>query len=296
MPRSNLVQMISKIGTSGKHPSNCERDMHQLLRLRGKTMDVEISGFRARLFNYKKPLTNEELANRVDDERKPYAVRWQPLYVIYPDELLCAIWTQKGEDYFRDLFLPTDAKAYWDHVQTFCPWFRSHPFYNWTGDRSKLVPLSLYGDEVAAWKASEAGSVSVVAFTTDFAVKQGPLARYFLMCVYADHTATNHTYSDLLEAVLPRLQKLVSPGESYPWTSSGYQFAWSSCQGDLKWLNEKYGIQPFRKTQFCSYCPCAKRHDDVGMTLGDFREGATHTLTRYDHAHFLATTTPEDRY
>ncbi|CAE7735884.1 unnamed protein product [Symbiodinium sp. CCMP2592] len=230
-------------------------------------------------------------------KRKPYAVTWKPISVIPPDDLLCAIWNSKGEQYFRDLFLPVDPKPYWDNLEQNAPWFREHPMFGWKGDRSKLIPVSLYGDEVAAYKATEAGSVSVIAFTTDLTPKQDPLGRYFLVSVYSDHTATSETYGDVLNGIIPRFQKLVSPGfQGFPWSSHGYQFCWSSCQGDLKWINDKYQMQPYRNNRLCSYCPCCKTHEDKSMTLGDFREGAAHTLTRYDHRHFIANTPPENRH
>ena len=66
-----------------------------------------------------------------------------------------------------------------------------------------------------------------------------------------------------------------------------------SCQGDLKWLNEKHGMHIYTRNYFCSWCKCCKKHQDVRYTLGDMRETALHRQTRVSHADFLRDTPPD---
>ena len=105
-----------------------------------------------------------------------------------------------------------------------------------------MIPLSFYGDEVAAYK-TEAGSVSVFAWTTGFSMGESPLKRYFLCKRYAEHLATQHTFSDVLEGLIPRMKKLLSLESNYPWQAKGYQFVYSSTQGDLKYLHQHFTMR-----------------------------------------------------
>lgn len=99
---------------------------------------------------------------------------------------------------------------------------------------------------------------------------------------------------DILAGIVPRLQQMCGNGD-YPWTASGWQFAYSSTQGDMKWLVDHFGANNFRRNTFCSRCPCVKSHPNIGLTLGNFSEDAEHMKTRFLHEDFLEATPEEER-
>ena len=295
--QDDLVSQIAGVGASGRHASNCERDLHNILRLRNMTLDVPISKVPVRLFDFNQPLPVMHPEHAKRPRGKKVMIVRKPMDVIFPDDLILAIWHNRGEEGFKKLFLPSrvDARSYWEHVETHCPWFQDHPARGWNCARDKMIPFSFYGDEVAAYK-TEAGSVSIFAFTTDFSMGESPLKRYFLCNCYAEHLATEHTFSDLLKGLMPRMKKLLSLEGNYPWQAKGYQFVYSSTQGDLKHLHQHFGVQPYRNNAFCSYCTCKKvDENDPTNTLGDFRACASHLGVRRNHGDFLATTPPENR-
>ncbi|CAJ1353042.1 unnamed protein product [Effrenium voratum] len=221
------------------------------------------------------------------------AVTWKQTHIIYPDDILLSLWEQDRELWKQLLVGDTDLAGFWERCGR-SHWFQHHPCYH-EENKSKLIPFSLYGDEIQCFRNTESGSVSVMAWSSDMAFDKPPLHRYYLIAVYAEQTSTDYTYNDIIRALLPRLQKLFSNDESYPWVREGWKFALSSCQGDLKYLVEKLGFNNYRANRFCSRCPCSKTSPNVGLTLGDFRMDAEHTKTRFHHEDYLASSNPEDR-
>ena len=275
VPYNHMLSRLSRIATSGKFPANAERDLHVILR--EKALNVQIDYVPARLWSPKhSQLINGQVA------------------VIMPDKLAAAIWSL-GPDIFRWFFMgdmtASDVKCFWDHTAETSEWFRAHPLFTYV-HRERLIPFSFYGDEVNVYKNTEVGSLEVLCWSSDLVFNHQPMARYFLLGTYSAHTASEYTYSDVMRAVIQRANDMFDPAKKYPW-SDKFQFIFSSCQGDLKWLNEKHGFHVYTRNYFCSWCWCCKKHADVSQTLGDMREEAGHRQTRITHADFLRETPPE---
>ena len=277
VPSDDMVARIAKLGARGKHSQNIERDLHSLGRTLGPTLKIPAMPVPTRIYDY-----------------RTTAVTWKQTHIIYPDDILLSLWEQDRELWKQLLVGDTDLAGFWERCGR-SHWFQHHPCYH-EENKSKLIPFSLYGGEIQCFRNTESGSVSVMAWSSDMAFDKPPLHRYYLIAVYAEQTSTDYTYNDIIRALLPRLQKLFSNDESYPWVREGWKFAFSSCQGDLKYLVEKLGFNNYRANRFCSRCPCSKTSPNVGLTLGDFRMDAEHTKTRFHHEDYLASSNPEDRF
>ena len=268
VPQDHLVQRIAQIGCSGRHASNCERDLQVI---------VKNLSLKARV---------ESVRTHINSAKDGHVIEVD-LPVIFPDAMAAALWSE-GEDIFRHFFFNgVNARQYWRHCARHCDWFATHPANSVNVKKSHLVPLSLYGDGVQTFKNSECGVIDILAFTSDFAAGLGPMSRYLPILAISEHLVCSETWTDLWGAIVPRLCRMVSETD-FPWSSAGYGFMLSSVQGDLKWVCEKFGLHNYRRNLFCSWCACAKSHIDVSMTLGDMRETAAHRSTLITHAQFLA--------
>ena len=82
-----------------------------------------------------------------------YCMDSTSLQVLFPDVLASAIWQQAGRAAFEKIFFGpsgrTGAKKFWDHVKAYCPWY---PKNVQQSEHDGLVPLSLYGDDVQAYR------------------------------------------------------------------------------------------------------------------------------------------------
>ena len=219
------------------------------------------------------------------------------LPVLLPDAMATAIWRQ-GEELFRWFFFGgVDARVFWAHTYSTSTWFREHPASSrpW----SKLAPISVYGDEVCTYKNTEVGSVEVLAFSSDFCSRHPPLSRYLLLTCYSEHCASSYTYNDIMEVVADRITRMSDPNHpaynSYPWRGAGYDFMFSSVQGDLKFLHEKHLVHPFQSNLFCSWCPCRKIDNNISLTIGAMHETAEHRQERVSNAEYLRITHDDDR-
>lgn len=270
LPTHSILRKAAAIGTGGKFTNNCERDLQRLILKRGASLDVAIEQVRVRLYN---PKTEEESV--------------QNLSMIFPDKMAAALYLH-SEELFKKVFFgeKVDAAEFWSHIKN-VSWMQNHPASQ-SNQPDKLIPMSFYGDEVQSFRNTEGGVVSVVAWCSDFSAGLPALSRYFTICVLPDHYATARTFLDIWGALAPRIKNMCDARVVHPWTAGGFQFTYSSTQGDLKWLLEKFGMHNYHKNLFCSWCACAKNHADLSMTLGDFREEAAHRQTRIDHDQFFA--------
>ena len=266
----SILQKVSAIGTEGKHWSNCERDLQRLILKKDHALDAEIETVQVRLYN---PKTEEETL--------------QPLSMIFPDKLAAALYTT-SEPLFKKLFLGdrVDPAKYWTHCRQHAKWMEGHPAMEQTNSE-KLIPMSLYGDEVQSFRNTEGGVVSVLAWCSDFSAGMASLSRYFTICVLPDHYTTGGTWTDIWKILAPRINRMCDNRVDHPWSSGGYHFTYSSTQGDLKWLLEKFGLHNFKKNNICSWCGVCKAHENPSMTIGDFREEAEHRQTRISHEQFF---------
>lgn len=202
-------------------------------------------------------------------------IETQQLPILLPSNMATALY-EKGEKIFRHCLIgDVDPKQYWDHCATCCEWFKSHPAKDYPR-KDRLIPLSFYGDDVNTYRNSEVGSVSVVAWTSDFAFKNASLLRYWPIAVFSEHTASEYTYRDIMKKVTDDVREMVDPMCLHSWSSTGYCFMMSSFQGDLKWIHQHYRLHNYRKNMPCSFCGACKAHDNPSMQISDFRESAAH--------------------
>lgn len=270
MHPSGILHKVAGIGAHGKFTNNCERDLQTLILRRNQSLDVEIETIQVHLFN---PKTEEETL--------------RPLSIIFPDKMAEALY-RYDEAVFQKVFFgdKVDAKEYWLHCRQHANWMKDHPAAAEGLQLDKLIPLSLYGDEVQSFRNTEGGVVSAMAWCSDFSAGLPPLSRYMTICVLPDHYCTSRTFTDIWSILAPRIAKMCDPSIGHAW--SPYQFTYSSTQGDLKWILEKFGFHNFRSNQVCSWCGVCKSHADISMTIGDFSEGAAHRCTRVSHEQFFA--------
>ena len=279
VPGQHLLRKLAGIAAGGRMTSNAERDLHVILQ-KHNDFDIELEWVPARMWCPKQ--------TRIIKAQVP---------VLMPDKVASAIW-HRGRDVFEHFVMGdmsrSDVQAYWDHVYRTSDWYRCHP--SSALDRAGQIPLSLYGDEVCTYKNSEIGNIMVLSWTSDFSYGRDPLGRYMLLTVYSEHTACQHTYGDIMKAVCERITMMQDPARQWPWSQS-FNFMYSSCQGDLKYLMMNHNIHHYTSNRFCSWCQCVKDDPDgnVGMTLGDMRENAEHLDTAVTNDEYLRTTSPQER-
>lgn len=269
----DLVNRMSRLGTEGKHAKNCERDFHFLLRSFTKRFGVKINRVPARLYSHTSA-----------------SVEWQQISVIYPDDMATALFAKGEKVWHHTMFgshTQEEIKMFWDHCKNNCDWFKGNQYCNYPL-LGKLVPMSFYGDDIAAYKGSETGSVTVLGWCSDFAYQNSSLTRYFPIAIYPEYAATEFTYDDIMSHVIPRVRDMVDPTMLYDWSSSGYAFTFSSLQGDLKFIVEQYGLHNYRSNTPCSLCGVVKKAEDgdVSKTMGDFRSNAAHVSSLPDLTEF----------
>lgn len=273
LPHNDLVGKISHTGNDGRYKSNIERDCQTVIKTFGKRFGATISTTPIRMWNPKKS-----------------CIEVKNLPIIFPDDFASALW-KRSPQIFRKLLLGDGhVREYWEHCRNYCDWFRSHPSYNYANCWDNMVPLSLYGDDVQAFRNSECGSMSILAWSSDLSSSNSFKSRYFLITAFSEYEECAYTFDDLMDAIAKRVTMMVTPSlaqeRSYPWLQDGYSFMLSSLQGDLKWVNQNYGnLFDYRSNDFCGYCNCKKRHHLLGMTLGDFTASALHRSTTREYRH-----------
>jgi len=267
----DMVGKISKLGTSGKHAKNCERDFHSLLKTFSKRLGAKISTIHARMYNHAEA-----------------RVEWQPLSIIFPDDMAAALFNRGGRVWQHTMFgdkAPDEVLAFWQHCKQHCDWFKGSKCFNYPV-LEKLIPFSIYGDDIAAYKGLETGMVTVLGWTSDLAFLNGSWTRYWPITVYAEYAATEWTYNDIMSHVVRRLHGMFDTEVVHDWTADGYMFVMSSLQGDLKFIRDMYHLHDYRANSFCSACGAQKNNDDISMTLADFRPNAAHATSMPDLSAF----------
>lgn len=276
VPLRHILRKLAGIATSGRMTSNAERDLHVILEKRSQ-LKVQLEWVPCRMY-----------------DPKNACIVQTSVPVLMPDRLAAAIWAL-GQDVFEYFFCGgmsrNEIKSYWDHVYDTSEWYRNHPCS--TQNRSCQIPLSFYGDGVTTYKNTEIGNIMVLAWTSDFSYGMDPELQYMLLGTYSEHCASGYTYNDIMRVVCGRVARMQDPSVRHPW-SDAYSFVYSSCQGDLKFLRDMHNIHPYTSNRFCSWCQCEKAHQDVGMTLGDMREGAAHWATTVSNEEYLQCT-PENQ-
>ena len=220
IPKDDLVSKLSTLAASGKHPQNAERDLQRCIGRFGRRFCVQVDFANVRLH-----------------DPKSSAVYTASLPILCPISLAKALWC-RGQDVFEAVFLghlgKAGARSFWKNAKKNCDWF---PAGVQECDYEGLLPLSLYGDDVQAYRNSDPGAVSVVGWSCDFGYKNSAMIQTFLACVYSEYCACEHTYNDILEHLLPKFREMADPGAGHEWHAGGFRFILAGVRGDLKWLN-----------------------------------------------------------
>lgn len=271
MDDSDLVYKISRIGAGGKHAKNCERDFHTLLKSFSRRFGAKINTVKTRMYNHEKAV-----------------VEWQDVHVIYPDDMAAALYN-KGDRVWRHTMFgghsPDDVRTFWQHCKEHCDWFKGSACCDFS-PLEKLIPMSIYGDDIHAYKGSETGAITVIGWTSDLAYRNNSLTRYWPIVAYPEYAATDWTYNDIMGPVVERMQSMVDPDTIHDWSADGSMFVMSSLQGDLKFIKDQYKLHNYRANSFCSSCGAQKKHANVSMTLADFRPDAAHAASLPDLSEF----------
>ena len=220
-------------------------------------------------------------------DHKNARIEWQNVPVLFPDDFAAALYN-RGELFFQHCMLGNvDAAKYWDHCTRNGSWFSAHPMKDYPR-LDRLIPFSLYGDDVQCYKNSEIGTVSIIGWTSDFGFRNNSLTRYFPICVYSEHCSTEFTHEDIMVAVTERIRSMVDSEQVHDWSSTGWAFIFSNVQGDLKWIRDQFGLFNFSANDCCSLCGAVKDHNDPSMTIADFRPTASHVGSSADLGRFSA--------
>lgn len=97
-----------------------------------------------------------------------------------------------------------------------------------------------------------------------------------------------NTHDDIMKCVMARLKQMCSCEHLFDWSADGFCFMFSSVQGDLKWIFDRYGLHNFHANACCSLCGAVKNHANLSMTIADFRPTAAHINSEPDLSGFLA--------
>lgn len=274
---SDIVRRISSLGASGKHGQNVERDCHTMLRFFCRRFGASIETVRARMYDHSQA-----------------AVTWQNIDVIYPDSMASALYKRGDRVWQKTMFgghAPQDVAAFWEHCKTRCSWFQNNKCFDYPA-LDKLVPISFYGDDISTWKGSECGAITILGWSSDLAYGNDSWTRYWPITVYPEYASTPWTYEDIMASIVPRVRDMCDPSTIQDWSDAGYAFTFTSLQGDLKWVKSLYHVHNYQRNQFCSNCGVVKSHPtDIGMTLGCFREDASHASSQPDLSDFHANRT-----
>lgn len=182
---AGAIKTFASLGSSGKHPQNCERDLHRWLRgLYGLVLEpyviqvkLQIDGFRS----------------------KPVSIR-----VLLPHEILHALAVVEAPFFFDSVVLGNlsgdERVGFWKHVQSLPPW-ADHPVINDEGmDLSRLVGFTVHGDGAIMKRDDECFVWSVAScFEQEGAIKD-PLLLKFPVAIIPERHMLSHEAAGLMRA------------------------------------------------------------------------------------------------
>ncbi|CAE7225116.1 unnamed protein product [Symbiodinium microadriaticum] len=287
----DLVWKLSKLAASGRHPQNAERDLQAAVKKFSLRMKVKIEEIPVRLYN---PSTE--------------TIYEAQLPVICPVSFATAIW-HEGPDLFESIFLGREgrdgAERFWNNARKNASWFKKAAAFPESSFRG-LLPIYLYGDDVDAYRNTDAGAVSAIGWGCDFSYKQEAMLQTLLLCVYAEYTACEYTHDDIMLYACEKFKQMADTRIKHPWHSAGFRFQLFSCRGDLKWINAINGkrvsywladvcaqrlqrgnateLDELISTCMWSYCAMLREFDVSGMVLTTEQASLLH---KYGSLHLL---------
>ena len=129
------TQHLRQIGASGKHPGNCERDLHRYRRARHLSCGIE----------------PYEVQTVLNNEYGQIAEGCLP--VLLPHKIMWALWQQDEAEFFSRVSAKCDAETFWANSVA-CGHVEGHPHKDQIEcDPSACIPLRVHGDEAPISRA-----------------------------------------------------------------------------------------------------------------------------------------------
>ena len=188
-PNRDLVRRIASIGSHGKHLQNCERDLQQVISEFSRSLKTKFIDVPCRMWD---PARNEIVT--------------QTIPMLDPCGLATALWNYDKRVFKRVFFADLseiEVENYWRNAAAHGEWFQKLEASSWEPSKwRKMAPLSIYGDDVASYRNTEAGNISILTFCSDLGHGNSPFTRYFLLSLYSEYLASEFTYGDLIDTYL----------------------------------------------------------------------------------------------
>ena len=188
-PNRDLVRRIASIGSNGKHLQNCERDLQHVISEFSRSLKTEFINVPCRMWD---PAQNDIVTATIP--------------MIDPCSLAKALWNYDKRIFKRVFFgelSESEVENYWRNAAAHGEWFQKLEASSWEPSKwRRMAPLSIYGDDVASYRNTEAGNISILTFCSDLSHGNGPFTRYFLLSLYSEYLASQFTYSDLIDTCI----------------------------------------------------------------------------------------------
>lgn len=267
VPRA--VRLLARLGSQGKHPGNCERD---LLRLVARECPLPIDPF----------LVDVELNSPDGLELVESQV---PL--LLPHELFSALFSQGQAQWARSI-ASGSCRYFWEELRRGTPTFAQHPAYAEVGAQlSHTVPLRIHGDGA---QFSQTESMIAMTWASCVAASGSPFHNRFLMLAVPKALLRVGSLDQILQPIAWSLAVLLDGTHPHtdfrgrPWPDgskrqrlAGTRLAGPWCAGivdvvgDWQWICELLHVPYWSADAMCWEC-CATQAGHLQFC--DFRREA----------------------
>ena len=251
------TQHLRQIGASGKHPGNCERDLHRYCRARHLACGIEPYEVQTVL--------NNEYGEIVEG----------CLPVLLPHEIMWALWQQDEAEFFSRVSGKCDAETFWANSVA-CGHVEGHPHKDQIEcDPSACIPLRVHGDEAPI---SRAEGLMVLQCTSVLSRLSSMLSKFLMLAVPMSLIVPQRTLEPLYAAIVWSFQILATgimpsrghdgrvfdtkkKATAYRARAAGgrvmgkFLGIFMQLLGDLKWLKEEFRL-PFHYNHVKCCCKC----------------------------------------
>eukprot|EP00959_Pyramimonas_sp_CCMP1952_P072817 1521835-Pyramimonas_sp.AAC.1 len=227
------LEKLAKIGTSGSHANNCNRDLMQLIR------------------NYRFPKPSVETIPMAISPGKVQLIPKSQCF-LWPHEMIAALY-----DKYPDMFSQSvccggrhRVQAFWRNmVASQHPLLRNHPMKSVQGWSSLFIPLSLHGDAVPVSGCGKPWAKSYTIFSwSSLLGRGGTLACNFMIyAVFASmfpNASKLAFWKKMIKSFLALFDGVWpsgSPKAGQP-LAGGYRACLWMLKGDLKYWADDLGL------------------------------------------------------
>ena len=268
------VDRIAALGASGTWKNNASRDLKN--QLASPLLQSARHCFQAPLRSHENRLVVKEYMTEV----------------LLPFELFAAIYEQFPDKFEKRITGPSGAiEEFWGDMEHH-PAVKSHPMRMQSDWRSKVVPLSMHGDDVpvAGVGKSWARLLNIYSWTS-LVGKGGTLDMLFFIYAVFVHLQTKETQAAVWKVLVWAFTVLASGrwpthdawGTAYPpqskeglragsWFAGGYRAIIFALRGDLDYFAKSFGLNHYGSARPCCRCPANNTEGDP-LCWTDFRRG-----------------------